>query len=330
MATYLASAPLRITLGGGGTDMPEFYRYHGGGFCLAAALQYRVRVMLHEPFELGYILHYSDTERWGSLDSIKHPVIKEILRRTNPFADRAEVFSSADIPAGTGLGQSGAFAVAFAGACKQREIAPELAAWLAVDAERSIDGRVVGLQDQFVAACGGVLAINIDDSGFVVARNLDLSDEVTQTLSKHLVMAYVGVRESSGGLLESQNHAIGLDRSRITESLKRSRAQGQEFANRLLKWEADTAWIPEMLNQQYREREVRFPDSIPPRAVKIREYGLKIGATGAKLMGAGGGGFVLFWADNPDDFLLGMESSGARMFRLTIDSSTPGLRVYQA
>src|SRR6476646_3212618 len=186
----ITRSPLRISLGGGGTDLPSYYREHGG-FVLSAAIDKYVYITLHETFQPEFLIKYSATEVVQTVDQIKHPIIREALRMVPVAAPHLEIVSLADIPAGTGLGSSGSFTVALLRAIYAHKREPVTTSSLAEEAchiEMNLLNEPVGKQDQYIAAFGGITCFEIDKSGQVQASPLAITNQSLHDLEDHLIL----------------------------------------------------------------------------------------------------------------------------------------------
>src|SRR5450631_3814609 len=176
----IARSPLRITLGGGGTDLPSYYREHGG-FLIAAAIDKYVYVTVTRPFTPGIYLKYSQLEHVEQIKDVHHPIIRESIQLLNFQTPQIEITTLADIPAGTGLGSSGSFTTALLKAlhthhrrvAHARELAEQ-----ACDIEINRLGEPIGKQDQFIAAFGGITCFEFCPDGRVRAWPLRISEEI--------------------------------------------------------------------------------------------------------------------------------------------------------
>ena len=207
----ITRAPMRISLGGGGTDLPSYYREFGG-FLIAAAIDRHVYINIHRRFVDGFLLKYSQLEEARSVDEIRHPIIREALRMMELHDSNLEITSMADMPAGTGLGSSGTFSAALLRALhayKRTPITPGELAEKACRIEIDILKEPVGKQDQFIAAYGGVMCFTFHHNGTVDAAPLDVSPETLYNLEDNLVLFFTGYSRNASSILKQQD-----DRSR--------------------------------------------------------------------------------------------------------------------
>src|SRR5476649_1216506 len=211
----ITRSPLRISLGGGGTDLPSYFREHGG-FVLSAAIDKYVYITLHETFEPEFIIKYSKTEMVQTVDEIKHPIIREALKLVPVLgAPHLEIVSHSDIPAGTGLGSSGSFTIALLRALHTlnkdfvpRQVLAEQACHIEID----LLGEPVGKQDQYIASYGGITAFDFQRDGSVGVRPLQISPETLYNLEDNLLLVFTGFTRSASAILAEQDSRTREDR----------------------------------------------------------------------------------------------------------------------
>src|ERR1700735_3384987 len=214
----IARSPLRISLGGGGTDLPSYYRDHSG-FLIAAAIDKYVYITLHQTFVNELIIKYSKMERVGSVDEVEHPIIREALKHVQVNAPHLEITSMADIPAGTGLGSSGSFTTALLKALhawKMNLVHPAELAEQACDIEINRLGEPIGKKDQYIAAYGGITCLKFMPDGRVEAWPLKISEETLYNLEDNLLLFFTGYSRSASSILQEQKKkTLAADRSMI-------------------------------------------------------------------------------------------------------------------
>jgi len=207
-------SPLRISLGGGGTDLPSYYRQHGG-FLLAAAIDKYVYVTVTRPFVPGIFLKYSQLEHVDQIDDVQHPIIRETIRMLGLDPPQIEITTLADIPAGTGLGSSGSFTTALIRALfahQRRFLLPSELAEIACQIEMERLREPIGKQDQYIAAYGGVTCFTFCPDERVEARPLALTRETLQDLEENLLLFFTGFSRSAGSILSDQKtRTVGAD-----------------------------------------------------------------------------------------------------------------------
>jgi D-glycero-alpha-D-manno-heptose-7-phosphate kinase len=319
----ITRTPLRITLGGGGTDLPNYYREHGG-FLVAAAITKYVFIAVNRNFDGDLLLKYSQIERVADPRDAEHRLLREILLTTSVEAG-VEVSSMADIPAGTGLGSSGAFTVGALQALRaHRHEHPsnvELAE-LACHVELERLGEPIGKQDQYIAAVGGVTSFAFHPDESVEILPLDLAPSTRHQLEDNLLLFYTGIRRSASDVLaiEASGGAEGSSSSAddLAANLHRVKALGQETASTLE--HGDLTAFGSLLTEQWRQKLARSPSPVHQQVDAWINAGIEAGASGGKLVGAGDGGFLLFYAEAKADLRAAMAALELDEVRFGIDS----------
>src|SRR5437588_9682576 len=203
----ITRSPLRISLGGGGTDLPSFYRKHGG-FLIAAAIDKYVYITVHRRFVNGFLLKYSNLEEVGSIDEIKHPIIREALKLAGVQERNLEIASMADIPAGTGLGSSGSFTTALLKALhalRKNLVHPSELAEQACCIEIEKLREPIGKQDQYIAAYGGITCFEFLPDDRVEAWPLNISQETLFNLQDNLLLFFTSYARSAYAILKAED-----------------------------------------------------------------------------------------------------------------------------
>ncbi len=314
----ITRTPLRITLGGGGTDLPSYYERFGG-LVLSAAIDRYIYVAINRTFTDDYFLKYSAVERVQRIEDIEHPIIREALR-LHPIGPSIELVSVADIPAGTGLGSSGTFTVGLLRgiyAYMRQNVTAEQIAAEACHIEMDILGRPVGKQDQYAAAYGGLECLGIEPDGRVSVASLGISTETLHDLQEHLCMFFTGYSRSADEILEEQRtQSTGGDTAMI-ESLHRVKAIGEASLTALQK--GDTAGFGALMNDHWEHKKRRSATMSNPAIDAWYRMGMENGALGGKLVGAGSGGFLLFYAKDTDQLRRSFSSEGLTEVRFQFD-----------
>ena len=290
----ISRTPLRISLGGGGTDLPSFYRPHGPGFLIAAAINKYVYVAVHDNFESKYLLKYSKIENVSQLGEIRHPMIKAAFSHLG-IPPGVELTSIADIPAGTGLGSSGSFAVGLLNATaryKGKTVENEWLASTAADLEINVLQEPVGKQDQYIAAFGGLTAFEFNSDESVNAEPVRMAPSDRHDLEHSLMLFFTGIRRSASDELRALAHSAPANASAVRENLDEVRSAGYE-ALKVLE-SGDIERFGALLTNQWKLKLARQPSRVHEEIDAIIETAVKVGAFGGKLIGAGGGGFLLF------------------------------------
>ena len=320
MSGVFARAPLRVSLGGGGTDLPSYFTRHGG-LVVSAAIDKYVLMLLSTSLKTGLRLKHLEWEEVSEVDDVAHPLLREALR-LHWNGGPLELASVSDAPAGTGLGSSGAYTVcalnALAAARGSGWQSPtELAeAACAVEIDRA--GRHVGKQDQYAAAHGGVNAFTFNPDGSVIVEPLTLTDDTRAALAERFLAFYSGGERSASRVLADQvSRTVAGD-----ESVERNLHETKEhaLASREALEQGDLDAFADLMNRQYATKRERLPAAVTPAIARLRDEVLAAGATGAMLMGAGGGGFVLAYAPDPDSVRNALNESGGVELRFGLDA----------
>jgi D-glycero-alpha-D-manno-heptose-7-phosphate kinase len=315
----ISRTPLRISLGGGGTDLPSYYENNDGGFLIAAAITKYIYVSVHENFTDRFWLKYSSFEDIANIDDIQHPLMREALRHvgTNEYL---EISSQADIPAGTGLGSSGTFAVGLLNALyasKHELVSKNDLASKACHLEIDVLGEPVGKQDQYIAAIGGLTALEFTTNGEVITRSISMNSLYRSDLEEQLMLFYTGVRRSASSELAALDSGASVKDSGIQQNLSQVKEIGYLSAETLER--GDLVKFGTLLTEQWRLKFFRSPSPIHTEIDGWINEGLKAGAIGGKLVGAGGGGFLLFLADNKSQLRNRMQELGLREVKFGFD-----------
>jgi D-glycero-alpha-D-manno-heptose-7-phosphate kinase len=293
----ISRAPVRITLGGGGTDLESYYSKHGG-FLIAAAIDKYVFVSANRRFYESIRLSYSQTEIVSNLVEIKHHIFREALRFLN-IESGIELVSIADVPANCGLGTSSSFTVSLLNALhayKREFVSQKKLAEEACHIEINLLGQPIGKQDQYIAAFGGVTCLTFDKNGEVIVEPLRISEESLDQLTSNIQFFHTGIERSASEILEEQNSKSKTDDPETTENLHRVKEIGLETRAALEKGDVD--YFGELLNVHWETKKKRSARMTDPFIDECYEIARKTGALGGKLIGAGGGGFLMFYCNN--------------------------------
>jgi D-glycero-alpha-D-manno-heptose-7-phosphate kinase len=313
-----ARAPLRISLGGGGTDLPSYYRERGG-FLIAGAIDKYVYLLTHTVFQRRYRLKYSQFEEVDDPVEIRHPIFREVLQRHWRGAP-LEIASVADIPAGTGLGSSGAFTV-----CLLKSLAmasnhattPGAIAEAACTIEIEVLGEPVGKQDQYVAAHGGLCAYTFREDGAVQVEPLDLDEPTIDRLRDNLLLFYTGETRRAAEILADQDRRTReLDQTMLA-NLDRTKQIG--FQSRTLLERGDLTAYAEAMHEHWQTKRARSAGMSSAWADELYDLARANGALGGKLVGAGGGGFLLLYSEEPERTRTALVDRGAQEVRFGFD-----------
>jgi D-glycero-alpha-D-manno-heptose-7-phosphate kinase len=315
----ISRTPLRISLGGGGTDLPSYYEKNDYGFLIAAAITKYVYIAVHRNFDDDILLKYSETEKVQSVNDVKHPLLRETMRISG-CDNSVEISSMADIPAGTGLGSSGAFAVGALNALNMYQHRNSERAVLAAEAcriEIEVLKEPVGKQDQYIAAYGGINGFTFRSDGSVLVENLNLEPSIRTGLEENLLLFYTGVRRSASKILATEQENIQRSSGAIKNNLTNTRDIGYQTREVLLN--GNLKHFGELLTEQWNLKFVRQPSVEHDQINQWIEDGISAGAFGGKLVGAGGGGFLLFYAPNKSKLRSAMTELGLLEVPFAID-----------
>jgi D-glycero-alpha-D-manno-heptose-7-phosphate kinase len=317
----ITRSPLRVSLGGGGTDLPSYYREHTG-FVLAAAIDKYVYITQHHTFQEEIILKYSKLERVQTIDQLEHPIVREALRLV-AFTDRhLELASMADIPGGTGLGSSGSFTTALLKALhafKKNLISPTELAEQACDIEINRLGDPIGKQDQYMAAYGGITCLTFGRDGEVLVEPLRISDETLELLESNLLFFFTGKERTASEILKEQDERSRSNDPEMDRNLHQIKDIGLKTREYLEKGQVDM--LGELLHAHWETKKKRSQKMTDPFIDECYEEARRKGAMGGKLMGAGGGGFFMFYCQNGSKPIVmeALRRMGLRRERFQID-----------
>jgi len=315
----ITRSPLRITLGGGGTDLPSYYRDHGG-FLIAAAIDRYVYVTVTRPFVPGIYLKYSELEHVENTGDVKHPIIREAVRMLDFKTPQIEITTLADIPAGTGLGSSGSFTTALLKALyahRRKTVMPPELARLACEIEIDRLHEPIGKQEQYIAAYGGVTCFEFRPDESVVARPLDISMDTMFDLEDNLLLFFTGFARSAGSILKDQHSRSKTGDADMLNNLhyvKELACRSQQALCR-----GDCAEFGALMHEHWEHKKRRSGGMSNPQIDEWYELGRKNGAIGGKLVGAGGGGFLMFYAEDRPRLRHAMIHAGLEEVRFRFD-----------
>ena len=315
----MTRTPLRISIGGGGTDLPSYYRKFGG-FVLSAAINKYVYITINKSFLPGYFLKYSETEHAQAYEEIRHPLLREALAlhaAPNPL----EIVSIADVPAGTGLGSSGTFLVGLVHALyayERKRVTAEMLAQEAVDIEMNRLHEPVGKQDQYIAAYGGLLCQEYRSDDSVHVTVLKVSEGALKELRDSLMLFFVGQTRSASTLLEDQKRRSEQRDEAMLEGLHFVKQLGQEIRS-VLEAGAVTEF-GKLMHEHWLRKRIRSKGMTNNRVDELYEVArMRGGASGGKLVGAGGSGFLLLHTQDRNRLRSAMVAAGASEMEFHFD-----------
>jgi D-glycero-alpha-D-manno-heptose-7-phosphate kinase len=318
VSAIFTRAPMRVALGGGGTDLPSYYREHGG-FVVSAAIDKYVHMLTAPAFEPRFRLKHLEWEEAEAPEEVRHPILRAALSR-HWHGEPLEIASVADAPPGTGLGSSGAYAVCVLKSLHRAaggDLTRGPLAEAACELEIELLGRTVGKQDQYAAAHGGLCAYSFSPDDSVEVRRLDISKETRRALRDDFLLFHTGEVRSASEMLSHQVSRTLAGDAGATGNLDRAKALAGETCSAL---EAgDLERCANLMHEHWEVKRERAPGAVTERSEELRELALGSGAAGAMLMGAGGGGFLLVYAPLPEETRTAMERAGSPELRFDLD-----------
>jgi D-glycero-alpha-D-manno-heptose-7-phosphate kinase len=315
----ITRSPLRVSLGGGGTDLPSYYSEHGG-FLVAAAIDKYVYITKHTTFQKEIIVKYSKLERVTSVDQLEHPIFREALKLTGVTDPHIELTSMADIPGGTGLGSSGSFTTALLRALhafKKNSISPAELAEQACDIEINKLGEPIGKQDQYIAAVGGITAFTFHKDGRVEYRPCKVSEETLYNLEDNLLLFFTGYSRSASSILKDQNDRSKKNDSAMLDNLHFTKELGQKSLRCLETGNLDEFAM--LMDVHWQRKKARSSGMSNGQINQWYDHAMANGALGGKLIGAGGGGFLMFYAGDKRRLRHAMIGQGLQEVRFRFD-----------
>ena len=314
----ITRTPLRISIGGGGTDLASYYSRHGG-FVISAAIDRHVYIAINRTFTDDYFIKYSELERTKSADEIQHPIIREALKM-HPVGPAIELVSLADIPSGTGLGSSGAFTVGLLRTLysfKREHVAAGSLAEEACHIEIERLQRSVGKQDQYIAAFGGLTNFEIEKDGRVHVEPLLIAQETMLDLEERLLLFFTGYARDAETMLEDQKQRSETGDEEMLANLDTVARIGEQTKEALVA--GDTHGFGELMHEHWENKRKRSKGMSSDAVDRWYEAGREAGAVGGKLVGAGAGGFLLFYAEDQAPLREAMAKEGLREVRFSFD-----------
>ncbi|HEY2566568.1 MAG TPA: hypothetical protein VGH95_02505 [Candidatus Aquirickettsiella sp.] len=315
----ITRSPLRISLGGGGTDLPSYYSKYGG-FLIAAAIDKYVYITLHQTFIEELIIKYSSLEKVNKVDDIKHLLVREALKYIEIEASHLEISSMADIPAGTGLGSSGSFTTALLKnlhAYKKNLVHPQDLAEQACHIELERVAEPIGKQDQYIAAYGGLTCFEFSTDGNVSAKPLKIDSDTLYQLEDNLLLFFTGYSRSASSILKEQDEKSKNNNQEMIEHLHFIKELA--FASKIALEAGDLIEFSALMNKHWLHKQTRSEKMSNVKINQWYELALNNGALGGKLIGAGGGGFLMFYAQDKVLLRRKMREAGLQEVRFRFD-----------
>ena len=315
----ITRSPLRISLGGGGTDLPSYYRQHEG-FLIAAAIDKYVYITLHDTFQKEIIIKYSKTERVQHPEQIQHPIIRESLKLLNIRSENFELASLADIPAGTGLGSSSSFTCALLKALhtyNKTFIKPDDLAEEACHIEIDVLKEPIGKQDQYISAFGGINCFTFCKNNQVKTKELNISKDTLYNLEDHLLLFFTGYSRSASNVLKEQDDKSKNNDPAMIDNLHFVKDLGYKSKTAFERGDLDE--FANLMNVHWEHKKQRSNAMSNDRINTWYDIAMKNGALGGKLIGAGGGGFLMFYAEDTKKLRHAMAHEGLKEVRFRFD-----------
>ena len=315
----ITRSPLRVSLGGGGTDLPSYYQEYGG-FLVAAAVDKYVYITQHRTFQEEIIVKYSKLERVSAVDQIEHPIVREALKLVGITDPHLELTSMADIPGGTGLGSSGSFTTALLKALhayKKNLLSPVELAEQACDIEINRLGEPIGKQDQYIAAIGGITAFTFRQDGRVEYRPVRFSEETLFNLEDNLLLFFTGYSRSASAILKDQNDKSKKQDQAMLDNLHFTKELGYKSLDALEAGNLEE--FAHLMDVHWQRKKARSSGMSNPHINEWYDYAMAHGALGGKLIGAGGGGFLMFYAADKARLRHAMREKGLQEVRFRFD-----------
>jgi D-glycero-alpha-D-manno-heptose-7-phosphate kinase len=316
----LTRTPFRITLGGGGTDLPSFYRERGG-FILAVAIDKYMFLNVNTPIVDDKIrVRYSSTEIVDHVDAVQHTTAREALRQFG-ITNGIEIVSIADIPAGTGLGSSSSYLVGLLNALHalfQDQAIPQKLAEEACHIELEVLKKPIGKQDQYMAAFGGLTTLDINPDGRVCVTRLQLDVDLVEALEHNILMFYTNEMRDATAILKKQDEATRAKDRSVVNSLCEIKEIGLEIRDAISK--GNLRRFGELLDVHWQSKK-RLSEGISnPQIDAWYELAKQNGAIGGKISGAGGGGFLMLYCEeNKTRLRRAMREAGLRELKFRFD-----------
>lgn len=318
----ITRTPFRVSLCGGGSDIKSFYEKHGG-CVLSTTINKYMYITSHPSFDKKTtVLKYSKTETVRNINNIEHDIFRECLRKEK--LEGLEITSIADVPQGTGLGSSSSFTVGLLKnlKCHKREyISKEEVAAYACDIENNVVHTTNGKQDQYAAAFGGLNFYQFNKDGSVDVEPVLMGHEAYKQLEKNLIMIYVGGEHKASEILEEQSKNIV---SAKDKELGQKKIMEMTYDLKRELEHDNIDYVGKILDENWKIKKTLASGISNPQFDKWYDRGIKAGATGGKLLGAGGSGFFLFYVPekNQEEFRKQMSDLPEMKFKFDHQGTT--------
>jgi len=315
----IVRSPLRVSLGGGGTDLSSYYEEHEG-FLIAAAIDKYVYVNVTKPFIEGIFLKYSQLENVKKVEEVQHPIIRETLGLLNLKAPQIELTALADIPSGTGLGSSGSFTTALLKALyahERRHLHPNELAELACHVEIDLLKEPIGKQDQYIAAIGGINCFTFEKNNKVTSTPLNIDTETMHELEDNLLLFFTGYSRNASDILKDQKEKSKSNDVDMLANLHFVKDLG--LRSKIALESGDLQAFGELMQEHWENKKRRSVGMSNSKIDEWYDIAMRNGATGGKVVGAGGGGFLMFLANDRKKLKKTMADQGLQEIRFKFD-----------
>jgi D-glycero-alpha-D-manno-heptose-7-phosphate kinase len=314
----ITRTPLRISIGGGGTDLPSFYREREG-FVISAAINKYMFIGLNRTFTQDYLIKYSQLERRATIGEIEHRIVRAVLER-HQIDPGLEMISLADIPSGTGLGSSGSFTVGLLRAVyafKREHVTAGALAEEAAHVEIDLLGEPVGKQDQYIAAFGGLTCFEFHRDGRVSVAPLAISQDTLHDLEERLLLFFTGYSREAGSILSDQRTRSESGDQAMLDNLEQTKALGLRIRESLEGGRPEE--FGAHMHEHWQRKRGRSAGMTNDDIDRWYAAGIANGAIGGKLVGAGTGGFLMFYASDPTALRAALAEQGLQETRFSFD-----------
>lgn len=320
----IVRSPLRISFGGGGTDLASYYTKKNG-FVISGAINKYVYITITKPFEKGIYLKYSKSEKVNNIKDVNHKIFRETIKRYSENLNQIEITALADIPSGTGLGSSSSFTNALIKAIFEnngKKISKKKLAELSCDIEINKLKAPIGKQDQFISSFGGLKSMTFKKNHSVTIKDLKMTKKKIRELERKLVLYFTNFKRDANFILKEQDNDSKKGSRSIIENLNSVKLMGKKVEKILEKGDLEKFGL--IMNEHWEIKKKRSKNMSNKFINKIYSLGLKNGALGGKLVGAGGGGFLLFYSNNRKKLKNAMLKFGLREipFKFDFDGTT--------